>query len=603
MLDFNAIKDSLDKQIGGKKSISVDRSTSKILESVRNKYSKDYISFLNGIEEHDTKDKEPFYRELRAQMRRTVELCDILLGKTKRLATEPEVEEFLKMTASVEAGIAAIHESTKNSQQFADKVSGVESSTNMNLNMMKNYSKMLSENMKKRASRKGGLSDVLNDTGYVFGGFGKGESHSSGGLGGTLALALGPMAPFAHYALTAGKEVLKRYKEKKMARQMSGGEVGLIAKEFGMSEEEYRNFSMGKQGGTNVHGQFSSVNDMWKQFDKKSQGGQPSGGNTRSAMNEQLRQAYEAKYGSDYSSPQGSSAPSAISQASSKEQGAIPQVSPVELMRGQGVGKYTTNTAVAAGLKSFFTTGAFQAPYTKKLLEILQDKGGGSGFNMSFNPFSAIGNMIKGAMGAIGGAVGGLITGVGRALGSGFGSAAAGGALGSALAVGGAGLAGWGLGRAIGEHTGWGGQSTDKHVQGFWSDTIFGAQNRKAQAMNNAADITDPKMRQKIALQQKGMTPQQAYQAVYGGGVATQAATAKSAPETVSSIPTKVSDIDNKIKSLKDKNNNDELTGALKEMAKDKSKSGAMSIESGGDSDKSDPFLDYLNSGLLNEEW
>lgn len=553
----------LESQFKGRKTIAVDMPTIKILQAMREKYSTVYPLFLNTVEMVDIPERADIYKELRAGMKKLMELSGILLGDKGRMATEEEIQEFLDTTKGVELGVSNLYVIFKQSNELQSKLSAVETQTGMSMETLKNFTSMFSKGIRQRSTREGGLMAPVGDLGYIGSGIFEGQGSLTGKagiVGGALGLALGPFSPFANFAASAGYNMYQRAKERKMARQMMGGEVGLMAKQFGISPSDVERFRNPRGIGSPVPKQFTNpmghtVDDLFKQY-------------TGSA-------------------PQG-----AISSTRS-----VQQETPT-------VGKYTTNSAVAAGLKSFFSEAAFQAPYTKKLMEILEGKHS-SGFAGLGGLFSGItglftkmlggfGSVIARASAALMGALGGL-KGIGSLLGKG-------------AAVAGAGVAGWTAGRWLGENVHFGGKSLDQHVQDFAEHKIPGFK------VGKEVPTYDREAIQKRAMQlQKGswfhkpmsvMDSLRKAQDEIAGTHRTEVLSAynkqgnegKSIVDSVREVAQQSQVLDYK------KSNNEELIGALKEFAESKKRDGNITIPITANKDN-DPFLDYLNMGLLGEDF
>lgn len=141
----------------------------------------------------------------------------------------------------------------------------------------------------------------------------------------------------------------------------------------------------------------------------------------------------------------------------------------------------TSTIGIQEGMFMFFNTRAYQARWTKELLEAVGGKGPEKG------PGEGRGSFLD----KIGETFGKMI---GPVLGPVFS------ALGKTLAVAAAGAFGWWLGRWIGEHLKWGGKTLDEHLQGFFQKYLFGG-SESDQLRRQAKATKDPVQRRALELQ------------------------------------------------------------------------------------------------------
>lgn len=554
----------LESQFRGKKTISVDMPTIKIIQAMKEKYSTVYPLFLNTVEMIDIPERSDLYKELKAAMKRTMELGGILLGDAGRLAKEEEIQEFVDNVKAIETSVGNLYRIFQQSEKLKSKLTAVESQTSMSLETLKNFTSMVSKGINKRATREGGLMSPIGDLGYIGSGIFDAQGSLSGKaapLGGALGLALGPFSPFANAAVSAGYSMYQKAKERRLARQMMGGEIGLMAKQFGVSASDIQRFQDPRSFGTKLQPQFRNpagfqVDDLFKQY-----GAAP--------------------------------------------QGSISQPVRVTEPTPQVTGKYTTNTAVAAGLKAFFTEGAFQAPYTKKLMEILEGKGSGSGMPNLGGIFGGIGGLFKKMLGGFGSLIGKVSAALLAAVGGMKGLLSM---VGKGAGVAASGFAGWHAGRWLGENVEIGGKNIDKHVQDFAETHIPGFKVGKDTPTYDRQAIHKRAMElQKGSWFHKPMSVadslRQAQDEIAGTHRVEVLSAYNKQGNEGKSIVDSVRETANQSQMLDYRQSgNTELIGALKEFAEFKKKESAPSIMTSSSKDN-DPFLDYMNMGLLGEEF
>lgn len=159
--------------------------------------------------------------------------------------------------------------------------------------------------------------------------------------------------------------------------------------------------------------------------------------------------------------------------------------------RGQTTGGAITQAlGVQESLFMFFNARAYQARWTKELLEGVSSISGKSVDKTTstkpgglFGPGSLLGN---------------LATGIGNALGPVF--STLGKTLANTAAVSLAAVGGWLLGRWLGEHIKWGGKTLDQHTQGFMLHAFLGGDERD-RLKKLAKEEKDPVMRRSYELQ------------------------------------------------------------------------------------------------------
>jgi hypothetical protein len=562
----------MDKQIKGNKVIVVDMSTAKVILAIRNKFKTLYPMFISQIEMKDFKVRTPIYKDLRSQMKRATDLCDLMLGEKGRIATQDEIKEFVEISKSIGNGVDHLTKLTEKNKRLKKLVSQVESQTSMSLDAIKRTTKTFSENIEKKQGREGGLFQGAKDFGYAASGLLEGDTNPGGkmsSVGGALGLALGPFAPIVTYGLTAGYSVLKKHKERQRARQALGGEVALTAKELGISPSILDDFKHSRAFGDPLSSKI----------------GNPLMGNTV----ENLFQQFGVSQGQE----RGSGA--ARSSRASRQGGINIPIAP-SAISGSGGG---SSEDILAGLNKFYSFGAFKAPYTKKMLELLEKNNTG-GIKGIGGLFSGIQSAFTGMLGALRGALPWLAKGAGVAA---------------------AGVGGWQAGRWLGENVRWGGEKLDTHVQNFAEKHIFRKvdsdissgkeQNRLIDRRTQELMAKNPNMTKQEAAKQssKEMIAEMGPNSVrvhelQRSGLDLDKAIAHAAEESKQGKRLSVAEIDQQIQSLKTQTNNEELTKALKELAEAKKREGAGSSLIGiGSDDKNDPFLDLLNSGNLGEDF
>lgn len=345
---MSELKDFLkrvEQNIHGKKSISVDLPTAKMIMAIKNKYEAIYPLFINEIESSDIPERKGVYEELKKNMKRVAELSDVLVGKKGCEATDAEVKEYVDLTKLIDDGITAISANIRGSRDLNKKVSDIEERSNISLDTIKNVSKVFSTNIKKKQSSVGGLKRGIGDIGHSLGGIFEGEQTMGGKMAPVdlaLALTLGPLAPIAGYGMSAGKKIFDKFNQRRKARQMIGGEIGLISRELGLSSKDIEGFrgeqSVGKPMFNWSNPRGGSVPDLFKQFS----GGQGSDVGSRGF---------------------GSSGGGFGMGLGLNKKDRIP---------GQFSSSDSMNTAVASGLNMFFSGAAFRALYTRRLLEAVE---------------------------------------------------------------------------------------------------------------------------------------------------------------------------------------------------------------------------------------
>src|SRR5580692_1971066 len=165
MADLKDFLGRVEAQLKGKKTIAVDMATSKILLAVKSKFQQQYPLFLNTLESKDIPERSGLYKELRTGLRRGSELCGIVLGDKGRPATEDEINELLSTIDGVNQGITGLSKIFEKTKAMKDKLSGVEAQTQMSLGEIQRASSVISQGLKSKARREGGLMNPLKDIG------------------------------------------------------------------------------------------------------------------------------------------------------------------------------------------------------------------------------------------------------------------------------------------------------------------------------------------------------------------------------------------------------------------------------------------------------
>ena len=564
MSEVKKFIERVDKQIKGNKVIVVDMATSKVIMAIRNKFKTLYPMFISQIEMKDAKVRTNLYKDLRTEMKRAAELCDLMLGERGRIATQDEIKEFVQISKSIDGAVQHLTEIIGKNKKLRKIVTEVENQTSMSVEGIKRATKVFSENIEKKQGRHGGLLQSSNDLIYAASGLLEGDMNPGGkmsGASGFLGLALGPLAPLAKFGLNGAYSVRKKIKERKRAREILGGEIGLTAKELGIDAGSLDSFRRSRNMGDPIGNKI----------------GNPMMNNTVENLFKQ------------YGVNPGFIGEGAAKQPRATRQGGInipfPNVSPAGSGRGG-------SDEILGALNQFYSFGAFRAPYTKKMLELLEKSGGGK-------------------VGAGMGGISGVIPAITSALPF----------LKKAAAISFPAVIGWKLGEWIEKNLKVNGRPVGEHVQSFAEKNIFHKVDQ-IQALDNDQNQSVIDFAKRLKREHPEMSPEEiSYQAslmrighgtgkmkeiqarLREGQTLEQAVTQETGLGMRQKLPS-VSAVDQQIKTIQAQQSTPELVNAMNEIKELlKKQNSSSSLVSVGRESKNDPFLDLLNTGNLGEDF